>query len=33
VAIADRVKLEDTLDAREQIDKVAAALAACSCSA
>jgi serine-type D-Ala-D-Ala carboxypeptidase/endopeptidase (penicillin-binding protein 4) len=33
VAIADRVKVEDTLDAREQIDKVAAALAACSCSA
>jgi serine-type D-Ala-D-Ala carboxypeptidase/endopeptidase (penicillin-binding protein 4) len=33
VAIADRVKVEDTLDAREQIDKIAAALAACSCSA
>jgi serine-type D-Ala-D-Ala carboxypeptidase/endopeptidase (penicillin-binding protein 4) len=33
VAIADRVRLEDTLDAREAIDKVAAALAACSCAA
>ena len=33
VAIADRVKLEDTLDARERIDQVAAALAACSCAA
>jgi serine-type D-Ala-D-Ala carboxypeptidase/endopeptidase (penicillin-binding protein 4) len=33
VAIADRVKVEDTLDARDQIDKMAAALAACSCSA
>ena len=32
VAVADRVRLADTLDAREALDKVAAALAACSCS-
>jgi D-alanyl-D-alanine carboxypeptidase/D-alanyl-D-alanine-endopeptidase (penicillin-binding protein 4) len=33
VAIADRVKVADTLDARERLDQVAAALAACSCAA
>jgi len=33
VAIADRVKPVDELDARERIDQVAAALAACACSA
>ena len=32
VAIADRVKLPHTLDARAQLDKIAAALAACRCS-
>ncbi len=31
VAIADRVKVEDTLDARAQLDQIAAALAGCSC--
>ena len=31
VAIADQVKVADTLDAREQLDRVAAALAACRC--
>jgi D-alanyl-D-alanine carboxypeptidase/D-alanyl-D-alanine-endopeptidase (penicillin-binding protein 4) len=33
VAIADRVKPVNTLDARQQLDEVAAALAACSCAA
>jgi D-alanyl-D-alanine carboxypeptidase/D-alanyl-D-alanine-endopeptidase (penicillin-binding protein 4) len=33
VAIADRVKPINTLDARQQLDEVAAALAACSCAA
>lgn len=33
VAIADRVKVADTLDARQRIDQVAAALAACDCAA
>jgi D-alanyl-D-alanine carboxypeptidase/D-alanyl-D-alanine-endopeptidase (penicillin-binding protein 4) len=33
VAIADRVKLVNNLDARERIDQVAAALAACDCAA
>ncbi|HSE10306.1 MAG TPA: D-alanyl-D-alanine carboxypeptidase/D-alanyl-D-alanine-endopeptidase [Nocardioidaceae bacterium] len=33
VAIADRVKVADTLDARQRIDQVAAALAACACAA
>lgn len=33
VAIADKVKPADTLDARERIDQVAAALAACDCAA
>ncbi len=33
VAIADRVKPVNTLDARERIDQVAAALAACACAA
>jgi D-alanyl-D-alanine carboxypeptidase/D-alanyl-D-alanine-endopeptidase (penicillin-binding protein 4) len=33
VAVADKVKLEDTLDARAQLDDIAAALAACACSA
>lgn len=33
VAIADRVKVVDTLDARERLDQVAAALAACHCGA
>jgi D-alanyl-D-alanine carboxypeptidase/D-alanyl-D-alanine-endopeptidase (penicillin-binding protein 4) len=33
VAVADKVKLEDTLDARAQLDDIAAALAACTCSA
>jgi D-alanyl-D-alanine carboxypeptidase/D-alanyl-D-alanine-endopeptidase (penicillin-binding protein 4) len=33
VAIADQVKVADTLDAREQLDRVAAALAACRCGA
>jgi len=33
VAIADRVKPVNNLDARERLDQVAAALAACSCSA
>lgn len=32
VAIADKVKLADTLDARAVIDEIAAALAACSCA-
>ena len=31
VAIADRVKVADTLDAREVLDEVAAALAGCAC--
>lgn len=33
VAVADRVRLLDTLDARETLDQVAAALAGCSCAA
>lgn len=33
VAIADRVKVRNTLDARQRLDQMAAALAACSCSA
>jgi D-alanyl-D-alanine carboxypeptidase/D-alanyl-D-alanine-endopeptidase (penicillin-binding protein 4) len=33
VAIADRVKPIDTLDARQQLDEVAAALAGCACAA
>jgi D-alanyl-D-alanine carboxypeptidase/D-alanyl-D-alanine-endopeptidase (penicillin-binding protein 4) len=33
VAIADRVRKVDTLDARQTLDEVAAALAACSCAA
>jgi D-alanyl-D-alanine carboxypeptidase/D-alanyl-D-alanine-endopeptidase (penicillin-binding protein 4) len=33
VAIADRVKLENTLDARALLDEIAAALAACECGA
>jgi D-alanyl-D-alanine carboxypeptidase/D-alanyl-D-alanine-endopeptidase (penicillin-binding protein 4) len=33
VAIADRVKVQNTLDARERLDQVAAALAACRCAA
>lgn len=33
VAIADRVKVENTLDARDRLDQMAAALAACRCSA
>ena len=33
VAIADKVKVVDTLDARERLDEVAAALAACHCGA
>ncbi len=33
VAIADRVKVEHTLDARERLDRMAAALAACRCGA
>ncbi|HEX6249103.1 MAG TPA: D-alanyl-D-alanine carboxypeptidase/D-alanyl-D-alanine-endopeptidase [Nocardioidaceae bacterium] len=33
VAIADRVKVEDTLDARERLDQLAAALAGCRCAA
>ena len=33
VAIADRVRPVDTLDARQQLDEVAAALAACTCAA
>jgi len=32
-AIADRVRPVDTLDARQQLDEVAAALAACTCAA
>lgn len=32
-AVADRVALEDTLDARSQLDRIAAALAACRCTA
>jgi D-alanyl-D-alanine carboxypeptidase/D-alanyl-D-alanine-endopeptidase (penicillin-binding protein 4) len=32
VAVADRVAVQDTLDARQRLDQVAAALAACSCS-
>lgn len=32
VAVADRVKVSDTLDARETLDQMAAALAACACS-
>lgn len=31
-AVADRVALEDTLDARAQLDRIAAALAACRCT-
>lgn len=31
VAIADRVKVQNTLDARERLDQMAAALAACRC--
>ncbi len=31
VAIADRVKVRDTLDARAAVDEIAAALAGCSC--
>jgi D-alanyl-D-alanine carboxypeptidase/D-alanyl-D-alanine-endopeptidase (penicillin-binding protein 4) len=31
--IADRVKLEDTLDARDTLDRLASALGACHCSA
>ena len=31
--IADRVKVEDTLDARDTLDRMAAALGACHCSA
>ena len=31
VVIADRVRLRDTLDARDQLDRIAAALAACRC--
>ncbi len=33
VAIADRVKPINTLDARQQLDEVAAALAGCACAA
>lgn len=33
VALADRVRLEDTLDARALLDRAAAALAACRCAA
>lgn len=33
VAIADKVKVENTLDARERLDQVAAALADCRCAA
>ena len=32
VLAADRVRLEDTLDAREALDRLAAALAGCRCS-
>lgn len=32
VAVADRVRLRDTLDARDQLDRIVAALAACGCS-
>jgi hypothetical protein len=32
VAIADRVKLRNTLFARDRLDQVAAALAGCACS-
>ena len=32
VLIADKVKLEDTLDARDTLDKLASALGACHCS-
>lgn len=31
-AVADRVALEDTLDARDQLDRIAAALATCRCT-
>lgn len=31
VVIADRVRIEDTLDARDTLDRIAAALAACHC--
>jgi D-alanyl-D-alanine carboxypeptidase/D-alanyl-D-alanine-endopeptidase (penicillin-binding protein 4) len=31
--IADRVKVEDTLDARDTLDRMASALGACHCSA
>lgn len=33
VLIADRVKVEDTLDARDTLDRLASALGACHCSA
>ncbi len=32
VAVADRVRLRDTLDARDELDRVVAALSACGCS-
>lgn len=32
VAVADRVRLRDTLDARDELDRIVAALAACGCS-
>jgi serine-type D-Ala-D-Ala carboxypeptidase/endopeptidase (penicillin-binding protein 4) len=33
VAVVDRVKVENTLFARDRLDQIAAALAACSCAA
>jgi D-alanyl-D-alanine carboxypeptidase/D-alanyl-D-alanine-endopeptidase (penicillin-binding protein 4) len=32
-AVADRVRMRDTLDAREALDDLATALAACACAA
>ena len=31
-AVADRVKLRNTLEARDRLDRIAAALVACRCS-
>jgi D-alanyl-D-alanine carboxypeptidase/D-alanyl-D-alanine-endopeptidase (penicillin-binding protein 4) len=33
VAVADRVRVPQTLFARDQLDRIAAALAACACRA
>jgi hypothetical protein len=32
IAVADRVKVENTLFARDRLDQVAAALAGCACA-